>query len=353
METIKDPDVIDIRQLIKKVLEQKMLFVKVLPTVFVLSCLFIICIPRTYTTSCRLAPEINTSGAGGVLGSLASSFGIDFSQMETSDAITPMLYPDLMEDNKFVVDLFSITVENVDGSLRTSYADYLRKHQKQAWWSAVTNWFARLLKSKEEESLTPRPSLKGEGSIEPSPYILSKLDHNLCEAIRGKIELGIDKKTGVISVTVSDQDPLICKTVADSVSLHLQKFITEYRTSKARVDEEYFRNLVTKAAAEYDEACEAYAEMSDANSGLVLNRYQLKLANLEKRMDMKYAALQSLTGQLQAASAKVQDRTPVFTVLKGAEMPIRASKPKRMVFVAGMVFVAFIGTILYILKKNL
>ena len=42
---------------------------------------------------------------------------------------------------------------------------------------------------------------------------------------------------------MQDQDPLICKTVADSVRNRLQDFITVYRTDKARKDVRYYENL--------------------------------------------------------------------------------------------------------------
>lgn len=345
MEIRNESGVIDFKKVLQSIWARRMLFVKVLPVVFVLSCLYIICIPRSYTSSCRLAPEINASGGGGMIGSLASSFGIDLSQMETTDAITPMLYPDLMDDNKFVVELFPIMVKKADGSLQTDYYDYLLHHQEFAWWTKCMAWLKKLVKSEKKDGLGQ--------AVESSPYVLSKADHDLVSAIRGRISLSLDKKTGVISVTVEDQDPYICKTMADSVSVHLQQFITSYRTNKARVDEEYYRNLVEEATEDYEAACEEYAKMSDANSGLVLNRFQLKLSNLEKRMDLKYAALQTLTAQLQNASAKVQERTPVFTVLKGAEMPIRPDKPKRMIFVITMVFLAGVCVSLYILKDIL
>ena len=343
----KDKNVIDLREMFRKLWQRRMLFFKVLPVVFVLSCLYIVCIPRTYTTSCRLAPEMGSSPGGGMLGSLASNFGIDFSQMETSDAITPMLYPDLMEDNRFVTGFFPVMVAKQDGSLTTTYEDYLRHHLEHPWWAYPISWVKSLLKSKDEDSGSVG------ATVEPSPYILSKDDDELCQLIRGSIGLDMDKKTGVITVTVSDQDPLICKTLADSVSVHLQQFITDYRTNKARIDEDYYRGLVAAAERDYEASCEEYANMSDANSGLVLNRYQLRLRNLERRMELKYTALQSLTGQLQAATAKVQERTPAFTLLKGAEMPLKPAKPKRMLFVLAMCVLAAFCTSGYVLRDYL
>ena len=102
MEENKELVVIDLRIIINRIVAKKKLFYKVLPIVFVLSCAYILCIPRTYTSSLSLAPEASSApGVGGTIGSLASSFGIDLGNMETTDAINPMLYPDLME--KFVL----------------------------------------------------------------------------------------------------------------------------------------------------------------------------------------------------------------------------------------------------------
>src|SRR5574344_83314 len=118
MEEKKEMEVIDLRVDFKQIWSRRKLFYKVLPITFVLSCAIILCVPRYYTSSLSLAPEIgNSSGMGGALGSLASSFGLDLGAMETTDAINPMLYPDLMEDNGFVTGLFDIHVKSLDGDI--------------------------------------------------------------------------------------------------------------------------------------------------------------------------------------------------------------------------------------------
>lgn len=74
MSENKELEVIDLRLMFQKIWQRKMLFVKVLPIVFILSCLYIICIPRTYTSDTKMAPEMENSMSGGTLGSIASSF---------------------------------------------------------------------------------------------------------------------------------------------------------------------------------------------------------------------------------------------------------------------------------------
>ena len=55
-------------------------------------------------------------------------------------------------------------------------------------------------------------------------------------------------------------------------------------------------------------------------------------------MQLKYNAYTALQTQLQAARAKLRENTPAFTLLQGAAVPIKASKPKRMIFVLGIMF---------------
>ena len=346
MEEVNKSDYIDLRQLFKKVMARKRLFFITLPIAFVLSSLYIICIPRYYTTEVKLAPEVENTMTGGALGSLASTFGFDLSGMQSTDAISPMLYPDLMEDNGFVTKFFNFKVESADGEIKATYHDYLVHHQQHPWWAFVKEWMKKMMPKKEEKVI------KG-GNGEFNPYILPRLENEVVEAIKSKIKLDVDKKTGVITATVKDQDRLICKTIADSVRNQLQAFITEYRTNKARVDLDYYKKLVAEAKHDYERARQLYGSYSDANTDVVLQSFRSKQDDLENDMQLKFNTYSALSTQLQQAKAKVQERTPAFTLLKGAEVPIKPAGPKRMLFVLGMLFLTFFGTIAYILKDDL
>ena len=345
MEEKKDMEIIDLRVIFSKIWANKKIYYIVLTIVFILSCAYILCIPRTYSSNLSLAPEIsNNSNLGGTIGSLASSFGVDIGSMETSDAINPMLYPDLMEDNGFVVGLFNIKVETEDGSKKCSYYDYLTKHQDYPFWTKCFGGIKKLFEEKET---------KAKGKAQMNPYMLSKKQNDVASAIRKNISISIDKKTAVITISTEAQDPLICKTLADSVKERLQVFITNYRTSKSRIDEEYYKNLATEAKHEYEKARQLYGSYADANTDVQLASLRSKQEDLENAMQLKYTASRTMMTQYQAAKAKVQERTPAFTIVKGAAVPVKASGPKRMIFVIGMCILAFIGCTIYILKNNI
>ncbi len=345
MEENKQQEVIDLRAILRKLRQRKRLFFITLPTVFVFASLYIICIPRTYDTNIRLAPEISNQMSGGTLGSLASMVGFDLSNMETTDAISPMLYPDLMEDNGFVSKLFKIKVKSADGEISANYHDYIKDMQKRPWWGGISEWIISLLPA-------PKDPMAGKTGGEYNPYILSKPEDDVIKKIQNFVAISTDKKTGVITVSVTDQDPLICKTVADSVCSMLQAFITDYRTNKARTDLAYYQKLSATAKQEYEQARRLYGNYADANTDVVLVSMRAKQEDLENDMQLKFNTYTALSTQLQQAKAKVQERTPAFTILKGAAVPIKATGPKRMIFVLAMLFLTFLATSAYILKDE-
>ena len=306
------PSGINYREVWRRIWSRRQLFYKVLPITFILSALYIVSLPRYYRTEAMLAPETENGLAAGAFGSIASTFGIDLAE-EGSDAITPMLYPDLL-------------------------------HQKKAWWAGAFTWIKNLFASKDDE---------GEAGERLNPYALSKPEDGIVTKIRNSISLSVDKKTGVITVNVEDQDPKVCKTICDSMIMRLQGFITDYRTNKARRDVSYYASLSDSALAEYKNAVREFNRFADANINVTLPSYRTRQSDLENEMQLRYNAYTVLNTQLQNAKAKVQERTPAFTLLKGAATPLLPAGPKRMFFVAFMLFLAFCITGCYVLKDIL
>lgn len=69
-------------------------------------------------------------------------------------------------------------------------------------------------------------------------------------------------------------------------------------------------------------------------------------------MQLMYNNYQQVSMQLQLARAKLQERTPAFTTLQSASVPLKPAGPKRMIFVMFWMFAAFAGTVLYVARKD-
>ncbi len=341
-------NVIDLSKVAKTLWAKKRTFVKVWVIVFILSVIWIMPQPRSYTCNVSLAPELMGDNIAGGLSSIASSFGFDIGSGGGYDAIYPTLYPDLMESNRFVVDLMSIEVTTMDNELTTDYYTYLTKHQKKNW----LTWPFKKLTYIVKGWFSSKKSGPGENA-KLDAFRLSEYDFRLVESVKKKILCSVDKKTEVVTITVKDQDPLICATMADSACKHLQDYIIAYRTSKARLDVEHFTRLVENSKKDYDEALLKYSLFYDNNKGAVRQTILAEMTKLENDMQLKLNTYNAMCTQLEMAKSKLQEFTPAFTVLQTATVPIKPSEPKRMIFVAGMLILSTMVAAFWMVRKQL
>jgi len=327
---------------------KKKSYIKILAVTFVLSCLIILPQPRYYACEVKLAPEYGSSSPAEGIGSLAASFGFDLSSMQSSDAIYPLLYPELFESPEFLVPLFDVKVNTADGELSTDYHDYLKNHQKKnplvAPFVKGFGKIKKLFESDKDNGLVNAGS-----SI--NPFRMSRKDYGLMKKIINKVVCTVNKKNNVVSIVVEDQDPLICATMADSVRAHLQDFIINYRTSKARQDVTYYQGLRDSALIEYNYAIERYSRYCDMHQNVILQAVISERDQLENDMALKLTKYQTISGQLENAKAKVQEQTPAFTVIKSPTVPVKPAGPKRMIFVAFMLILATLGATVWYLRR--
>ena len=328
----------------------RMWYVKVLPVAFVLAAIYALAQPNYYNCTVKLSPEMSGSKSTSGLASLASSFGVNLGNGSGvgTEALFPTLYPDLMNSVDFKTSLFHVPVtiegdkEKGEKDRTMSYYDYLSKEQKSPWWSQGINAIMSMFKSQSSK-------LKED---KVNKFRLTREQAGIVKAIDQKVVCDVDKKTMVITINVTDQDPVIAATMADTVKTRLQNFITDYRTSKARVDLEYNRKICAETKARYEKARQLYAEFMDHNRDIILQTVRQKQTDLENEMQLHYNAYQQVAAQLLSAEAKVQEETPAFTTLQSATVPVKKSGPKRAQMCLIFVFLAFLGTTGWIIYKE-
>ena len=279
--------------------------------------------PKIYKSTVVLAPEESGNSFSGSISSLASMVGMNMKIGQTGDAIYPEIYPELMGSTKFIVGLFPVKVTTQKTHDTYTYQEYIENHQRLAIHQYPMAWIANLIENLKSDD-------NGGKGHKTDPFCLTKKEDAVAKAIKAKIDCSVDKKTNVITIIVEDQDPLIAATLADSVQEHLQLAITDYRTKKARIDLEYMDKLFDEANQQYKKARLKYASFGDANSKVALQSVQSQLDDLENEMQLKYNIYQQVVEQLQLAKAKVQERTPAFTIIENATVPTKHSSRSKI-----------------------
>lgn len=292
-------------------------------------------IPKEYSVTVKLAPELSKGQKSGGMSDMAAMLGFDVSGGASGgDAVSPLFYPDVVGSVPFATELFDVQVSDKKGELQTTIYEYITEHMRQPWWSVIISapfrfigWTVSLFSDEEEES-----------SGEVDPFRLTREENEVVKALNERVVCEVDKKSAVITLTVTMQDPLIAATLTDTVMNNLQNYITEYRTNKARHDLEYTQELYDEARADYYAAQSKYARYMDANQNIVLRSMRTEQERLQNEMALNYNLYNQMAQRLQLAKAKVQESTPVYAVLQPATVPLRAAKPSKMLILAGFVF---------------
>ena len=338
---------IDLLELAGKVWAERRLVLKWCGVAVVVALIVGFSIPKEYTTTVMLAPEVEGGSRSlGGLSALAGMAGVNMNAGESSDALYPELYPDIVSSVGFTTELFPVFVEDEEGELKTTLYNYLKEEQRSPWWSAILSfpfkcigWITSLFRDEEEENV-------GQGI---DPFRLTKDETSVVKMLNERISVSVDKKTSVITLSVTMQDPLISATMTDTVMQKLQNYITEYRTNKARHDLDFTQKLYDEAQKKYYVAQQAYADYVDMNQNISLRSVQTRQERLQNEMNLAYNLYNQTAQQLQLAKAKVQENTPVYTIVQAATVPLKASKPSKLMILVGFVFLAGVISVGWIL----
>ena len=334
----RKPQPIDFGAIWQALIKNRKLYYIVLPIAFVVAVVIAKSIPPYYKCEVILAPESGGGGGTSQLASLASSFGVSLGGGGNAggDAITPTLYPDLMKSTDFKTSLFPIKVHGKNDITSITYYDYLKNEWKQPWWE---DFFGLMAPEKKKDTLVNNFELTGEQS-------------RIAGMIMKNVVCKIDKKTNLISISVTTQEPYIAALLADSVQARLQDFLTDYRTKKSRHDLEYAEMLQQQAKKDYEHARQKYVEFVDANQDVVLESIRQMQTDLENDLQLQYNNYNTLSAQVLAYKAKVQEATPAFTTLQCATVPLGPSGPKRSQILFVCLFLAALFTTVWILYKE-
>ncbi len=339
---------IDFMKIFQDLKKYKKLYLKVLGVAAVVAVIYTLSLPNYYKVTVKLSPELSSKRSSSSLASMASMFGVNISGAAGSgtEALFPTLYPDLMNSVTFHTTLFPIKIHRDKDDKVMTYYDYLLKEQKAPWWSkamgATTKAIFSIFNSQSSIS----------DASEVDPFRLTKKQAAIVNSMKKRIVCDVDKKTMVITIDVTDQDPLIAATMADSVQQRLQDFITDYRTKKARKDLAFSRKAFEKAQQRYEHARRRYASFSDSNQRLFLESLRSEQEKLSQELSIQSQVYTQASAQLQQAELDVQRETPAFTVLEPATVPVRKAGPARAKMCLIFLFLAFLGTTVYALYKE-
>ena len=335
---------IDLIEIGKKLWDKRKFILKVSGVGLLIGIIIAFSIPKEYSTTVILAPESKEGGSLGNAGALAAMAGINLGGTSTSGDLSSDVYPNIMESTPFILGLSQIHVSDPKEKIDTNLFSYIKDEQKSAWWTYILGTprlVIGLFTSKKEDSTT-----------EKNKFILTQDEDEVVEKLKKFLSISIDKKTGIITLASTMQSAIISATVADTLTSYLQSYIIKYRTEKARADLVFAEKLYNESKSDYNKAQQKYADYLDRNQNVILASYRVNQDKLQNEVTLAYNVYNQVAQQLQVAKVKVQDQTPVYTVIQPAIIPLIPTKPNKKLIVIGFILVFAVGSCGYILGKD-
>ena len=338
---------IDLMEYARKLWAARKLLIKVAGIAVIVGVVIALTTPKQYTVSVTLAPEMS-KGGGGSLSNIASMLGVGGLNMgNDADALNIQLYPNIVASTPFILDLMDTPVSTMDEEQPdTTLVGYLKEYTRSSLMGTVMSLpfkaigsIMSLFQSEEEEG--------GKGGV--NPFHLTKEQSKTVEGLKKLIIANVDKKTGVTTVSVTMQDPMVAAILTDTVIVKLKEHITKYRVSKAEDDCKYWEQLNEQRKNEYYAKQKVYAEYVDANKNIILQSVRIEQERLQNEMNLAYQVYSNVATQLQMAKAKVQEAKPVFAIVEPASVPILPSGTSRKMILVATVFLFVAAAAVWVL----
>ena len=340
-------DIIDLKTLWRVIKERKKAFIALQVVVIAVVSVILAATPKVYQAHVEIAPEISSDQNDNVANMLRLLTQTSIVNKEI-DAIYPLMYPNVVESENFTADLFDVKIHTLDGSVNTTYYDYLKNHTKIPFWKLPIRWVSRLLKP--EKSGKGLATVKEEGK---TVLHLNAEQERILRKIQDNTVCVVDRKTGILNLVVSDQDPLVCTIMADTIAEHLKQAIILYRTNKARTDYKFTEKVYEEAKKNYDAANKKLVAFMDTHRGTDRADVLAQKQDLEQEVSTKKAMLESNEIQRFTIQSKIQENTPVFSIVKKPYLPNEATFPKAGLTIFFSLLLANIGLLIYVFRKRL
>jgi uncharacterized protein involved in exopolysaccharide biosynthesis len=309
--------------------------------------------PVQFSSGAKVLPEIVQSGTSKLFGgfsSIAGLAGLDIDNLGNSDAVRPNLYPDIVQSTPFVVHILNLPVVTNDGEKYESLGHFLNYGSKKTVvGKAISGFFDMFNTEKKKTTSYTKIEEIGDGKT----YRFNKIQELTIKNFQGRVLSSIDKKTGVISISVKMPDPNIAGFVANQSLEYLKQYVVDYRLEKLRTYERFLEEKTVEAKKRYENARYNLSNFRDRNKNLFLLVPKTQEEELKYEYDLAFGLYLEVSKKLEQTKIQAQNETPVLKMLEPAKIPLAKSEPKRTIIVLTFTIIGFIGACLYSLFKGI
>lgn len=338
---------IDLLELGRKLWSKRRLIIRYSIYGFIAGVIISFSIPKEYTTSILMTPETSDSKNNmGSMAGLASLAGINLGTASDM-GITDDIYPQIIESTPFLMEFYNMPVTTSGKDPHTyTLSEYLENEQKMAWWSHILSAPGKIIKL-----IKGTPDSSDRDTIDL--FNITAKQKAFVFSLNKRLSASKDKTSGLYTLTAEMQDPLVSAVVADSLLVKLQRYMTEYKTNKVKQDLDCNIKRYEDARAEYNKAEDELSLAVDRNRNILSEGLKSRIERLKNERDLKYDIYKQTAQQVSLLRFRLQEDTPIATIIEPAQVPLMAASPKKTLITVALTFLGFLVASGIVLFKDI
>ena len=354
-------DEIDLIEVFLAFWRERRIFYITLGAFIVLGLLIALTMEEEYTSEVKLLPEKSEQQGptGGVAG-LASQFGMGNIQSGQQAGIATRHYPNIAKSRSFIKPILGqkVFIKELNDSLtiRKYFSDYYSKFELTSVIadytiglpSTVLGWIKGSDAEEEEVRIL-------DSTFSRAIQITLNLTESEREAIKSfkeRLKVERDEEEGLLNISVEMPDPVLSAELTEKVTERLIDYIKDYRTEKARKNLKYTKERYEKARSNFKKAQERLAKFRDQSRGNLTEMARTEEQLLQSEYDVAFNVYNSLSEKLEQARLKLQEETPVVTVVEPAVIPDSPSSASKKLILIITLFLGFFVAALIVVGKR-
>lgn len=346
---------IDIMALVKSLWEGRKTIIICVGVFMVLGLVAALTMKRTYTVNTVMVPQMSSS-RNSTLSSLASLAGFDLGSAPTAD-LSPLTYPQIVSSTPFRLELIHTPLHYAKADTAVSMMDYALNYNKPSIFTTVKKYTIGLpgviigaIRGKKPEIVLPGGS--GESNA-PKPLIVSEDEAAMIKAISNLVTLAVDKKEGLLTLSVTGSEPIQTAELAMKAQRLLQEEITRFRTEKAQKELEYVQARYEEIKEETSSYQNQLAVMRDRAQNMTSLRSQTEIERLQSKYTLSNSIFMEVAKQLEQSKMQVKKDTPAFTIVQPVAVPRQPSNSRAKTLIVWTFLGIVLGCGLVLLKGYL
>lgn len=332
-------DYADYLKVVKILFQKRITVFKITFLFFCIGIITALIVKDKYTSTSSFIPQSQSeiSSSFSSFSGIASLAGLNVPQMEDSE-IPPKLYPEIIYSVPFNIELLNSNIIHNGNDL--TYRDYLLKNKGNFNFLKKIVDFINGYKSNE--------------TIENDSYIyeITNEENTLLKRLRDLIIINVNKKDGIVHLSVVDNDKYISSKIAEKAQIILQKKIISYKVKRSQEILDYTNSQYEIKRNEYNILQDEIASFKDKNVNISSALFQNTIERLNDELNILKNVTQQLAAQVEQAKLQVNKNTPVFTIINPVTIPYEKSNFSRKYILLLITSFGLIISIIFILYSN-